>query len=498
MTDYDAIVIGAGCGGVTAGALLARQGRKVLVLEQSERVGGCCSSFEKDGFHFDTGASIVEIIPPIEKAFQLLGTTFQNEVDLISADPIMSIIRQDGSRVTYPVSVDKTGEIISAISAEDGKSWFAFAKYCQEMMEVTLDTIFAEPADNMVDMLAMIQKNPKLVKFLPSFLISYQDLIARYFKDPRVVETMTYQGLYFGHPPAITPGAYAMVPYTEHAGIYYPRGGMIKIPEALMKVGQRHGMEIRFNTRVTQVMVRQGRARGVILDDGTAITAKVVVSNINARTLYLRLIGEQYLPRLAAKGIKSYRYSTAVPMIYVGLNKRPELDAHHSVYAISPQDLNSYQWNNVDKGILPDRHFGLVCWPSLSDPTLAPEGKHVLNIIPEGFYHLQGTDWDAEKPKFIDNILEHIEKTAIPGLRDHIEVVDCASPLDYERRLLLPEGAIYAFQQDLTAQAMFRPAAKSKAIQGLYLTGSSTHPGGGVPSTIASGVIAARLIEKYE
>jgi phytoene desaturase len=498
MTDYDVIVIGAGCGGVSAGGILAHQGRKVLVLEQSDRVGGCCSTFEKDGFRFDTGASIVEIIPPIEKAFRMMGTTFQKEVDLISCDPIMSVIRQDGSRVVYPVSVDQTGEIISEMSAEDGKRWFEFAKYCQEMMDVTLDTIFDEPAGSMADMMAMVLKNPRLLKFLPTFMISYQDLIARYFKNPKVVETMSYQSLYFGHPPAITPGAYAMVPYTEHVGIYYPRGGMIRIPEAMMKVGQRNGMEIRFNARVDQVMVRQGRVRGVVLEDGTAITAKVVISNINARTLYLKMIGEQYLPRLAAKGIKSYQYSTAVPMIYVGMNKRPELAAHHSVYAISPQDMNNYQWNNVDKGILPDRHLGLICWPTCSDPSLAPEGKHVINIIPEGFYHLEGTDWDAEKPRFVDRILEHIEKTAIPGFRASIETVECSSPLDYERRLLLPEGAIYAFQQDLTAQAMFRPSAKSKAIQGLYLTGSSTHPGGGVPSTVASGVIASRLVNKFE
>ena len=118
MADYDAIVIGAGCGGLTAGALLAHQGRKVLVLEQNERIGGCCSTFERDGFRFDVGASIVEVLKPMELVFQKLGTTLQKEVDLIPCDPIMSIVARDGSRITYPLSVEETGRIIAEISPE--------------------------------------------------------------------------------------------------------------------------------------------------------------------------------------------------------------------------------------------------------------------------------------------------------------------------------------------------------------------------------------------
>ena len=109
MPDYDVIVIGGGLGGLSSGALLARQGRRVLVLEQSSQVGGCCSTFEKDGFHFDVGASIVEIIQPIEKVFKLLGVKLQEEIDLISCDPIMTYLFENGQRITYPLSAEKTG-----------------------------------------------------------------------------------------------------------------------------------------------------------------------------------------------------------------------------------------------------------------------------------------------------------------------------------------------------------------------------------------------------
>jgi phytoene desaturase len=245
MKDFDVVVIGAGLGGLSAGALLATQGRRVLVLEQSDRIGGCCSSFERNGFHFDTGASIVEIIKPIEDVFKKLGTTFQDEVDLIPCDPVMSVIRQDGSRMTIPFSIQKTGELISSISAQDGKRWHDFVAFCREMAEVSLDTFFGMPADSMADMLKMAKKQPRLMKFLPVFLSSYQDVLKRFFKDERVLQSMGYQSLYFGLPPALVPGAYAMIPYTEQRGIYDPRGGMLKIPEALRRVGESFGMQVK-------------------------------------------------------------------------------------------------------------------------------------------------------------------------------------------------------------------------------------------------------------
>lgn len=498
MADYDVIVIGGGLGGVSAGALLAKQGRRVLLLEQSERIGGCCSTFERDGYRFDVGASIVEIIQPIERVFEKLGTTLQKEVDLIACDPIMSYIYPDGERITYPLSVEETGKIIADMSPSDGARWGEFCAFADDLMNVTLDTFFQMPASTMTDMANLIKKNPRFLKFLPVFLSSYQDIIEKYFKNEKVLKTMAYQALYFGLPPNLVPGPYAMVPYSEHVGVYYPRGGMIRIPEALERVGVQLGMEVRKKTRVSKVEVYGGCACGVVLGDGTEITADLIVSDINAKTLYLDLIGEEHLPAPVVRGIRSYNLSISVPMIYLGLDAAPDLEAHHSVIAVSPEDVNRFYYDQVLPGRLSDDNFGLICWPSHTDKSLAPKNKHVLNLIPQGFYHLEGTDWEFEKPRFLERTINNLSKSAIPGLKDHVVVAECASPLDFERQLLLPEGAIYCLQQDLAAQAVFRPAAKSKSIKGLYLVGSSTHPGGGVPSTIASGYIAAGMIDNME
>jgi len=346
----------------------------------------------------------------------------------------------------------------------------------------------------------LLQKHPVIANFFPFFVASYADVIEKFFKHDRVQQAMSYQSFYAGHPPDLTPGIFAILPYLEHKGMYYPKGGMVEIPKALQRCGEQFGMQAQLNKRVKQVIVRNRRACGVALADGTEITADLVVSDINAKTLYLDLIGEEHLPWLARVGIKSYELSLTCPMIYLGLDYKPPLDAHHSLLLAPTRAMSDAWWNKYRRGIIPEPHeqFGLACTPTESDPSLAPAGHHVLNLILMGPYHLRGTDWDREKQPFIERMLRHLSDTAIPGLTDHVKVVEMSSPLDFERRLLLPGGAIYGLQQDITAQAVFRPSAKSKSIQGLYLVGASTHPGGGVPTTIGSGMIAAGLIEKYK
>ena len=247
-----------------------------------------------------------------------------------------------------------------------------------------------------------------------------------------------------------------------------------------------------------KVLVRNRKAEGVRLKDGTEITSDVVVSNVNAKKLYLEMVGEEQLPWLARFGIKSYEVSMSCVMLYVGLDYKPPLEAHHNLTIGPLEMMNDFWWNDFIKGNIPDDVYGLICWPTESDTSLAPEGCHVLNIMGMGPYDLAHSDWDSIKQGVAEKMIHGLSQTAIPGMEEHVKVLEVSTPLDFERRLQNPKGAIYGLTMDLPNQAVFRPSAKSKSIKGLYLTGASTHPGGGVPSAIAAGYIASQLVDKYE
>jgi len=494
MNDYDAVIIGAGLGGLSTGALLAKNGFKTLICENTSWVGGCCSSYEQDGYRFDIGASIVELEWIIEELFEKLGKKTSDYIDFIPVDPIYGFVTADGERFTYPVSIEGTREVIASFSAQDARAWDRFARIGSEAIKQAFGPIMTRPFMTFSDALKLTSSNPSLVKFMPHMLRSFESSLKSFFESDKVRASMSLQSYFIGLPPALCPGYILFLAYSEHEGIFYPRGGMIEIPKAIEKVFAEFGGDMKFNARVTRVLTENGRAAGAELADGTQIRSKMVVSDINAKTLYLDMIGRDKLPGWATKAMESYKVSIPAPMIMLGLDKRPDLDAHHTFCYTTLDEMNSIWFEDYYQKKLPDRGFMLVSWPSHSDASLAPEGHHCLNLVTFAPYELAEGDWDSLKEQYLENQLDLLEKKFGLDIRDHITVARVNTPRDFERMYLHPGGAVYALQNDIMASAFFRPRLRSKAVPGLYLAGASTHFGGGVPPTIGSGIAASGCI----
>lgn len=282
--EYDAIVIGAGCGGTTAAAMLAKNGYRVALLEQSSLVGGCCSTAKIKGYRFDLGASIVEDTDVIDLVFRRLGTTLSDEVKLVRCEPVYDCMLSDGSRLQIPSGTRETEAEIAKISKGDAKRFRKYVRKFRDFTETALKGFFVMPARSLTDLIKIFVRTPALLKFGSLFVGSYQGALQKYFKNPKILESMSFQSFYVGLPPQLSPAYFAMLPYSEHRGVYYTKGGMGQIPEALLRIGRKSGLEFRQKTRVNRILVEDRAVQGVELADGSILRSKVVVSGINAKT----------------------------------------------------------------------------------------------------------------------------------------------------------------------------------------------------------------------
>ena len=198
MADYDVIVVGAGLGGLSTGALVAKEGFKTLVLEQSDIIGGCCSTFEAEGYKFDVGASIVEVIQPLDRLFEMLGRRREDYMDLIPCDPIYSFITDDGKRFSYPTDIGACTDVIDQIAPQDVAGWNDFCGVGLSMIEDMMDAVMLSPMNTFSEAMMLAARNPKIMKFAPTFLRTHQGVVRSFYKDPVMLQSVAFQSLLRG------------------------------------------------------------------------------------------------------------------------------------------------------------------------------------------------------------------------------------------------------------------------------------------------------------
>jgi phytoene dehydrogenase-like protein len=259
------------------------------------------------------------------------------------------------------------------------------------------------------------------------------------------------------------------------------------------------GGEIRTKSLVERIIVKDGVARGVKLSDGEEIYSKVVISNVHSRSTYLELIGEENLPSTIRRAVKRQPCSIPAPTFYIGLSEKlNSIRAHFTVLLTERKQFDNL-WNEFyEKGLLyrPDDGPFLVSCASHDDQELAPPGKQVLSVIYIAPYKLKYHDWDKIGDAWAWDCIESLEKRAFPGLSAKVEWMESVTPVEFERRLRLPEGAFFGLEMSGPNMGPFRPNNRSRAVKNLYLTGQCTNPGGGVPLVMFSGIYASSLIVK--
>lgn len=502
---YDAIVIGSGIGGLTTADLLSRRGKRVLILEQSDRLGGCCATYDLNGHKFDVGAIFILYKEIYERFFEMMGLRLTDYIDMKLLDPVYDMHFRDGSSVLLPMDPVESADVIASFAPGDREGWLAFCRDMQKIWDA-VKALVEKPFPPLEQFgtlphLLKTAASTNLLRAVPALLsvmLTNQDAVnRRYMKDHKALTIVSFENLFAGIPADRISGIFAVMSYLSHEGYWYPKGGMGAVPAALARIATENGAEIRMETLVTRIVIENGRAVGVELDNGETIRSEIVVSNASALPTYLDLVGRQNIPKRFAKAVENFTLSIPAPMVYFGLSKKPEqIRSHFTVMVPPPDQLNAYWDEYYGEGLIPpieDLPHGLIC-PSVTDPDLAPEGKFSLGFLTASPYHLKYGTWDDLKPAFIDDTVKHLDRTLLPGVSALVEERDMRTPLDFERELLLPEGSIYGLEMSLPNLGPFRPSWRSPVIRDLYLTGASTNPGGGVPLVMISGINASACI----
>ena len=488
MKPKSVIVIGAGVGGMVAAAHLARGGASVTILEKNSHAGGRCDRFSRDGHHFDAGPTLMVMPLLYESEFAALGTSLREMLELQRVDPTYHLVFDDGSKLALTSDMKSMQEQLESFERGSFEGLLCYMQEGHRHYHVGMEKLVSRDFRKASDFFTL--SNLPLAFQLKPFANHYRNLAA-YFDDPRLKSAFTFQDVYMGLSPFDAPATFSLMPYSELAhGVWYPKGGMYSIVEALVELAQRAGVTFEFEAAVDRIDVNGTQARGVVLSDGRRLQADAVLANADLPYVYKDLLP----PDGEAGRLERKRFSCSVISFFWGVDKPyPQLPPHTLFLADDYRD--NFKSIIRDLG-LPANPSLYVHAPARLDPSMAPEGQDtVIGIVPVG--HMSGNgeqDWAAIRDEARGHVFRRLRMLGITDLEEHIKFEVNYTPLSWRKRYNLMKGSTHGLCHNLMQLAYFRPSNKHSRYHNLYFVGASTRPGTGIPTAMVSGRLAAQRI----
>ncbi len=481
-----------------AAAYLAKAGLDVLVLERRPIVGGACVTEEiHPGFRVSTLAYVCGLLRPEIKAdLQLASFGLEEHV----YDPATFLPFPDQRYLLYRNDSAWNGDQIAKFSKADAKAWPKYERFWEEFAELVEPTLLAPPV-SVADLASLVQ-TAEAEDFLRHLLfMSIAEMLDEYFESDEVkasLATSAVAGTMAG--PRTSGTAFVLGHHTlgDIGGVKgawgWPRGGMGAIPDSIARAAAHFGADIRTGADVRRILVRDGRAVGVELSDGTEIEARIVLSNADPKRTFLKLVGEEHLPPEFVRAVARIRFESSSFKLNLALRELPDFTAipgtrlqrhHRSIIDVAPSmDYLERAYDDAKHGLPSREPFLEFVIQSANDPSVAPPGMHTLTVSAKfAPFDLRTGSWDIEGAKFAERILDILE-TYAPNIRHAIAAVHWRSPLDMEREYGLTRGDVFHGAILPHQMFSFRPvpgwSSYRTPVRGLYLCGAGAHPGGGV------------------
>ncbi|SDJ14196.1 phytoene desaturase [Frankineae bacterium MT45] len=481
------VIVGAGLGGLSAALHLAGAGREVTVLERADGPGGRAGVLHHSGYTFDTGPSVLTMPELISDAFAAVGENLSDWLTLTRLDPAYRARFHDGSTIDVLSDPQRMADLIGDLcSATDATGYLRYVDFLRRLYRIELPNFIDRDVSTLRSLV-----NPGMFELLRlGGMGRLAPKVGRFMRDERLQRLFTFQALYAGVAPAQALALYAVISFMDSVnGVYAPTGGMHALPYAMAAAAAKHGVTLRYDTEVERIETHSGRASAVHTSGGERIAASTVLINADLPQAYQSLLTTTPPRRLAR-----VRYSPSCVVLHVGTRTPPPPDTTHHVISFGAAWERTFD-EIINRGQLMSDPSILVSTPSLSDPSLAPPGRHTHFVLfpTPNLQQAAPLRWDELSASYREQMIQTLEERGFTGFGSGIEVSHLVTPADWQRQGLA-YGTPFAAAHTFAQTGPFRSQMQAPGLENVLFCGSNTQPGVGVPMVLISGKLAAARI----
>ncbi len=490
MKTRKAIVIGAGFGGLALAIRLQSAGIETTIVEARDKPGGRAYYWEKDGFTFDAGPTVITDLPCLEELWKLSGRDMAADIQLMPVSPFYRLNWPDGTNFDYSNDEVNLRNEIAKLNPSDVDGYERFLEYAAGVHEEGYVKLGSAA---FLDFGSMIKAAPALAKY--QAWRSVYSIVSSYVKNEKLREALSFHTLLVGGNPMNTSAIYALIHTIEQkGGVWFAKGGTNRLVAAMVSQFERVGGVLRLGDPVEEIETIGDSVTAVRTKSGWRGEADAVASNADLMHSYRDLLSSNRRGERAAKSLERKSWSPSLFVAHFGIKGSWPGIPHHMIlfgprYKGMLDDIYNY-------GVLPEDFSLYLHHPTITDPDLAPEGCSTFYALaPVAHLGKAPLDWDGHVGEMMkERILDEIERRLIPDIRSRIMTSFHYTPRDFGRDLAAHHGSAFSLEPLLTQSAWFRAHNRDDVIPNLYFVGAGTHPGAGIPGVVGSAKATAKLM----
>ena len=482
------IVIGSGFGGLAASLRLKAKGYKVTLVEKHPDLGGRARVFKKGEFIYDGGPTVITAPYLFEELFSLFNKKISDYVKIVPLDLWYRFVFNDGSTFNYNGNEQSMEEQVKKFNSNDYDGYKKLVKFTEKIFNKGFTDLSDKPFSNLLFMLKQV---PSLLK-LKSYKSVYS-LVSNYVSNEKLRRVFSMHPLLVGGNPFSTTSIYTLILFLEKKwGIHYSMGGTGNVVKALEKLMIEENIKIFKNAEVTEILTENKKVKGVKINNTKMLNCDYIICNSDPPNVYNSLIkSKEDYNFLFKQKMKRMDYSMGLFVYYFGSKKKYDDVAHHTIYF--GKSYKKHLDKIFEKKTLSEDISYYLHRPSATDPNMAPKDQDAFYVLVPVPNNLSKINWIKEGDNFKKLILEKMDKTVLPGIKENVVSDFYLTPDYFELDLATLHGSGFSIQPKFSQSAYFRFHNQSEIYKNLYFVGAGTHPGAGMPGVLSSAKVLDKL-----